>query len=148
MVAEEDLPRPYKGPLRIFSFEGDLRRFAAMSFQGTLGDLCWVINGTLRIFAKLAFSANSFFFQENSDPSQSRVPCGSYLILMFSDFFCVPRVRDLYNGSSDSGLTVSLYVILAVFCYMIWGAWRGVLSPLPGAGIEGYKVGGGIDVGH
>ena len=39
MVAEEDLPRPYKGPLRIFSFEGDLPRFAAMSFQGTLGDL-------------------------------------------------------------------------------------------------------------
>ena len=39
MVAEEDLPRPYKGPLRIFSFEGDLPRFAAMSFQGTLWDL-------------------------------------------------------------------------------------------------------------
>ena len=39
MVAEEDLPRPYKGPLRIFPFGGDLLRFAAMSFQGTLGDL-------------------------------------------------------------------------------------------------------------
>ena len=55
--------------------------------------------------SEVLISANAFF-QENSDPAQSRVPCGSYLILMFSGWFCVPRVRDLYNGSSDSGLTV------------------------------------------
>ena len=41
--AYEDPPRPYKGSLRIFSFSGDLPRFAATSFQGTLGDLLfWV----------------------------------------------------------------------------------------------------------
>ena len=41
--AHEDPPRPYKGSLRIFSFSGDLPRFAATSFQGTLGDLLfWV----------------------------------------------------------------------------------------------------------
>ena len=84
MVAEEDLPRPYKGPLRIFSFEGDLPRFAAMSFQGTLGDLCWVIKGTLRIFAKLAFSANAFCF---SGRQRSLAIKGTLRILPSFDVF-------------------------------------------------------------
>ena len=53
------------------------------------------------------------FFQENSVPSQSRIPCGSYLILMFSDSLCVPRAADLCNGSSDRSLTVW------IFCYCI-----------------------------
>ena len=54
------------------------------------------------------FPQTKSVFQENSDPSQSRVPCGSYIILMLFVFCCVPRVRDLYNGSSDRSLTVDL----------------------------------------